>query len=185
MHDRAGSRLPASPPSGAMQASRTGTRRVKRGGSTTPRAVSQNFRDQGGLACGRRPHDHRRADDRRIRPNPWSRAGQACSGGSAGLAPPDPPAAGAGAILFSQQIGHSRSGRPCRPCSCSHATCATPATSTTSRPAPKGNPGTLGIRRSIAAHLPSTRRCDQAWQPPHSSVTPHAEARSESRYALF
>lgn len=64
--------------------------------------------------------------------------------------------------MFSQQIGHSTCGRPCRPCSCSHAKYAAPATSTTSRPPPKGSPGTLGIRRSMAVHLPSIRRCDRA-----------------------
>jgi hypothetical protein len=78
-------------------------------------------------------------------------AGQACSGGSAGLEPPD--ALGAGAILFSQHSGHSTCGRPCRPFSCSDAKYATPATSTKLRPPPKGRPGALGTGRGIAVHL--------------------------------
>jgi hypothetical protein len=95
-----------------------------------------------------------------VTPTPGWSASQAWSGGSAGPEPLD--ASGAGAILFSQQIGHSTCGRPCRPCSCSHAKYAAPATSTTSRPPPKGSPGTLGIRRSMAVHLPSIRRRDRA-----------------------
>src|SRR5580704_8156943 len=78
-------------------------------------------------------------------------ASQACSGGSAGLEPPD--ASGAGEILFSQHSGHSTCGRPCRPCSCSHAKYAAPATSTKLRPPPKGRPGALGMGGGIAVHL--------------------------------
>ena len=79
------------------------------------------------------------------------RASQACSGGSAGLEPPD--ALGAGAILFSQHSGHSTCGRSCRPFSCSDAKYAAPASSTKLRPPPKGRPGALGIGRGIAVHL--------------------------------
>jgi hypothetical protein len=78
-------------------------------------------------------------------------ASQACSGGSAGLEPPD--ASGAGAILFSQHSGHSTFASPCRPCSCSHAKYAAPATSSKLRPPPKGRPGALSMRRCIAVHL--------------------------------
>ena len=80
------------------------------------------------------------------------RAGQACSGGSAGPELPD--AGGAGAILFSQQTGHSTCACPCRPCSCSHVKYAAPATSNKPGPPPKGSPRILGIRRSMEGHLP-------------------------------
>ena len=114
-------------------------------------------------------------------PDPSWRAGQACSGGSAGLEPPD----ASGAILFSQQLRHSTCGRWCRPCSCSHATCAAPPTSSRSRPPPKRSPGTLGsrrstalgIRRSTAVHLPidkAARSRPIAQQAAKSSVTPQA-----------
>jgi len=77
---------------------------------------------------------------------------QASSCGSDELEPPD--ASGAGATLFSKQIGHSRFGRPCRPRSCSDAKYTPAATSTRFTPPPKGNLGTLGIRRIITVHLP-------------------------------
>jgi hypothetical protein len=87
----------------------------------------------------------------RSAPGSWC-AGQACSGGSASREALD--ACGAGAILFSQQIGHSKCGCPCRPCSCSHARYTPPPTSSKFSPPPKGSPGSLGIRRSIAVYLP-------------------------------
>ena len=99
-------------------------------------------------------------------------AGQVCSGGAAGLEPPD--ASGAGAILSSQHSGHSTCGRPCRPCPCSHTKYAAPATSSKLRPPPKGSPGALGMRRCIAVHL----SLDKAARPgtiagaAPSSVTP-------------
>ena len=87
----------------------------------------------------------------RLAVTPSWHAGQACSGGAAGLGPPD--ASGAGAILSSQHSGHSTCGRPCRPCPCSHTKYAAPATSSRLRPPPKGSPGALGMRRCIAVHL--------------------------------
>lgn len=91
---------------------------------------------------------------RRLRPalTGWH-AGQACSGGSAGPEVPDA-SSGAGATLSSQQTGHSTCACACRPRSCSHTKYAAPATSSKPGPPPKGRPGTLGIRRSIAGHLP-------------------------------
>ena len=79
--------------------------------------------------------------------------------------------------MFSQQIRHSMCGRWCLPCSCSDATYAAPATASRSRPAPNGSPGTLGIRRSIAVHLPidkAARSGSIALQPANSSVTTRA-----------
>ena len=106
-------------------------------------------------------------------PTPSWRASQACSGGSAGLEPPD--ALGAGAILFSQHSGHSTCGRPCRPFSCSDAKYAAPATSTKVRPPPKGRPGALGMGRGIAVHLSIDKGgaigADRR-EPAPSSVTP-------------
>jgi hypothetical protein len=87
-------------------------------------------------------------------PEPRWRAGQAGSGGWAGLELPD--SSGAGGTLFIQQTRHSKCGRSCRPCSCSHAKCAAPARSSTLTPPPKGSPAILGNRRSIAVHLPIT-----------------------------
>jgi hypothetical protein len=87
----------------------------------------------------------------RLAVTPSWHAGQVCSGGAAGLGPPD--ASGAGAILSSQHSGHSTCGRPCRPCPCSHTKYAAPATSSKLRPPPKGSPGALGMRRCIAVHL--------------------------------
>ena len=87
----------------------------------------------------------------RLAVTPRWHAGQACSGGAAGLGPPDAP--GAGAISSSQHSGHSTCGRPCRPCPCSHTKYAAPATSSKFRPPPKGSPGALGMRRCIAVHL--------------------------------
>ena len=48
----------------------------------------------------------------RLAVTPSWHAGQVCSGGAAGLGPPD--ASGAGAILSSQHSGHSTCGRPCQ-----------------------------------------------------------------------
>ena len=87
----------------------------------------------------------------RLAVTPGWHAGQVCSGGAAGLGPPD--ASGAGAILSSQHSGHSTCGRPCRPCPCSHTKYAAPATSSKLRPPPRGSPGALGMRRRIAVHL--------------------------------
>ena len=56
--------------------------------------------------------------------------------------------------MSSQQTGHSTCACACRPRSCSHTKYAAPATSSKPGPPPKGRPGTLGIRRSIAGHLP-------------------------------
>jgi hypothetical protein len=120
------------------------------------------------------------------------RAGQACSGGSAGPEPPD----ASGAILFSQQLRHSTCGRWCRPCSCSHATCAAPPTSSRSRPPPKRSPGTLGIRRSTALgirrstaiHLPidkAARSWPIAPQAAKSSVTPPGRAEVQDQPTLL
>jgi hypothetical protein len=102
-----------------------------------------------GLVCRR----WAAAARRRLRPalTGWH-AGQGCSGCSAGPEVPD--AWGAEAVLFSQQTGHSMCACACRPCSCSHTKYAAPATSNKPGPPPKGRPGTLGIRRSIAGHLP-------------------------------
>jgi hypothetical protein len=86
-------------------------------------------------------------------------AGQACSGGSAGLGPLD--ASGAGATFSSQHTEHSRCGRPCRPCPCSHTKYAAPAASTRLSPPPKGRRGPLGMRGGILFTCPSVGRRDR------------------------
>ena len=130
------------------RAMRRGTRRIWPAGAGRPaHGLDERHQD---LICdlGEQIIGRRSA---RLAVAPGWPASQACSGGSAGLEPPD--ALGAGVILFSQHSGHSTCGRPCRPFSCSDAKYAAPATSTKLRPPPKGRPGALGRGRGIAVHL--------------------------------
>jgi len=130
------------------------------------------------------PSSERAVPGRTTELTPAGGAGQACSGGSAGLEPPG----ASGAILFSQQLRHSTCGRWCRPCSCSHATCAAPPTSSRSRPPPKRSPSTLGIRRSTTVHLPidkAARSEPIAQQAAKSSVTPPGRAKVQDQPTLL